>query len=86
MLPCPVGLFKLILNLFCWTDTEGRQLYLSDFIEHSDIGLCSDACEPILFKHGMTLDTTKFYSLISVWMILTSSQGFEKTATCAIIL
>ena len=34
----------------------------------------------------MTLDTTKFYNVIPVWMILTSSQGYKKSRSCAIIL
>ena len=30
------------------------------------IVLCGDTCEPIHFKLGMMLDTTKLYSLIQV--------------------
>ena len=33
-----------------------------------NIVLCQETCEPICFKLGIMLDTTKLYSLIPVWM------------------
>ena len=35
------------------------------------IGLLSDIYRWISFKYGVTIDTTKLYSLIAVWMTLT---------------
>ena len=36
---------------------------------------CAKACEPICFKLGMMLNTTKLYSLILVWMALMFARG-----------
>ena len=52
--------------------TQGRELYLHDFIKYAfDIGLCWDTCELIPFKLFMMLDMIKFYSMIPFGMALT---------------
>ena len=56
--------------LFCFgSNIEGRKLCWCDFIKYAlNIIMCPDTCEPICFKLGMMLNTTKRYSLIPVWM------------------
>ena len=51
-----------------------------------NIGLRSCTYEPICFKLGITVDSTKLYSLIPVCMTFTSTQGYGKVRTCAVIL
>ena len=62
MLPQPVGLLKLMLNLFCTSNTQGREICRCEFIKYTiNIVLCLDTCEQICFKLGMMLGAT--YSL-----------------------
>ena len=48
VLPQPVGLLKLLLNLFC-TSNIGERTICLDFIKYA-FDLCWDTCEPICFK------------------------------------
>ena len=51
MLPQPVGLLKLMLNLFFIIDIQGRELCWHDFMKYPyNIVLCQDTCELICFK------------------------------------
>ena len=93
MLPQPVGLLKFMLNLFLQVVFKGENsadvILLYDYA--FNVVMCWDTCLPICFKLGIMLDTTKFYSLIP-WSSLndlhvcSSSQGFGKASTCAVIL
>ena len=40
-----------------------------------NIIMCQGNCEPVYFKLGMMLNTSKLYSLISFWMTLMFAQG-----------
>ena len=61
------SMLKLMLNLFCTSNIQGRELCLCDFIKYIfNTGLRLDTFESIFFNLGMMLDTTKLYSLISV--------------------
>ena len=72
----PVGVLKLMLNLFCRSNIQGRELCWYDFIKHMiNIALCQDTCGSICFKLGMMLDMTKLYSLIPVWLTLILVKG-----------
>ena len=42
-----------------------------------NIGLYSDIYRQISFKHGIIIETSKFYILISVWMTLTFIQEIK---------
>ena len=44
-----------------------------------NIIMCQDTFEPICFKLGMMLNTTKLYILIPVWMTLMFIQGHRVT-------
>ena len=81
MLPQLLGLLKLMLNLFCTSTIQGRELCGHDFVKYSiNILQRRDTCEPICFRRlicfklGMVLDMTKLCSLIPVWMILMFPQ------------
>ena len=59
MLPQPVGLSKLRLNLICTSTIQRRELCRRDFTKfRMNIILCQDTGELICFKLGMMLDTT----------------------------
>ena len=76
MLPQPVGLLKLMRKLFCTSNIQGRELCWHDFMTYMfNIVMYRDTCDPICFKLGMMLHTTKLYCLIPVWMTLMFSQG-----------
>ena len=67
----PVGLLKLMLNLCCTHNIQGRKLYC-DFTEYMfNITICQDTCELICFKLALMLNTTNLYSLVPVWLTLT---------------
>ena len=71
LLPQPAGLLKLMLDLFCISDIDWRELSWRDFIKYKiNIVMCWDACESICFKLGTMLGIPKLYSLIPVWMTL----------------
>ena len=64
---------KLLLNL-------GREFNLGDFVKYTqNIGMCWNANDPISFKLGMMIDTTKGYILILVWVTLMFTQGLRFT-------
>ena len=66
MLPQPVGLLKLILNLFCTSTAQERDLRWLDFIEFFIfIVLCLDT-RTNLFQAWYDANTTELYSLIPV--------------------
>ena len=70
-LPQPVVLLKLVLNLLCRSNVQGRELCRHDFRKGTvNIVLCQYSCELICFKLGMMIDSTKLYNLIPVWMTL----------------
>ena len=70
-----VGLPKLILEMFCIIDMQGRKLYLHDFVKYLfNIGLYSNAYEPVSFKLKM-IDTAKLHILIPLWMTVTFTEG-----------
>ena len=58
LLPQPAGLLKPMLESFCRSTIQGRELCRRDF----HIVMCRGTCEPICFKLGMMLDTAKPYS------------------------
>ena len=59
MVSLPVGLFKLMLDLF-HTVFKGENTALVIFIKYTSIiGLCLDAYEPNSYKLGVMLDTIK---------------------------
>ena len=73
MLPQPVGLEKLKLNLFFM---RGASTYIIIFIKYAlNIDLCPDTYKLICVKLGRILGTTKFCSLILVWVMLMFTQG-----------
>ena len=85
--PQPNGLLKLVVNLFCTSNIQGRDLCLHDFIKYAiNIVHCWDTCKPIYFKLGMMLHTTKLYSLISVGINSLFTQGHRRARTCVVIL
>ena len=47
--------------------------------------MCQDTSEPIYFKIGIMLNTTKLYSLNDL-NVHSRSQGYEKSRTCTVIL
>ena len=64
LLPQPVLVSKLILNMIHVISIQGREVYLCDFIRYTfNIGLCMDAYELICFKLVIMLDKTKVYSI-----------------------
>ena len=70
MLPHPVGLLKLILNLVCTSQIQ------IDFVKHTfNIVLCEDTRESICFKLGV-LNTTKF--CLNDLNVHSRSQGYGK--------
>ena len=76
LLAHPVGLLKLMLNLFCTSNIQEKELCWRDFIKYMiNIVVCRDACEPICFKLDVMLGMTKLYNLIPVWMTLVFTQG-----------
>ena len=49
MLPQPVGLLKLMLNLFCTSNIQGRELCQHDFVKYTfNFVMCQDTCERIV--------------------------------------
>ena len=75
MLPHSVGVLKLIQNLLVGLIFKGEN-YLRALIWYIfDIGLRPDAREPLCFKLGMMLDMNRLYSMIPIWITLTSSQS-----------
>ena len=86
ILPQPVGLLKLLLNLVFTIKIQMRKHCWWCFIFYGGgkkkkkkkyiyMGVCQDTCELIWFKHGMMLDRTKVCSMIPVLMILKFTQG-----------
>ena len=73
MLPHPVGLLKLMLNLVC--TCKGM-----NSADGTNIFLCWGTCESICFKLGTMLDTTKLNTLIPIWMTLLFTQGHRVMA------
>ena len=79
--------FLSMLNLFCTISTQGREFYICDFVKYTFvIGLPSDTYESICFKLNRLLDTTEVYSIIPVWMILTSTQGHRYQGNVDLVL
>ena len=63
MLAQPIGSLKLMPKLVYMINIQARELYLSAFIKLTECtfntGLQWDAWEPLCYKLGMLLDTTK---------------------------
>ena len=53
-----------------------------------DIVMCKDTCEPICFKLGMMVNTSKLYSdcILNDLDVHSRSQGYGKARTCAVIM
>ena len=51
----------------------------------STFNIFQDTCEPISFKLGMTLNTTKLYSLIPVWMTFMFTPGYRITENLELV-
>ena len=67
MLLQPVGLLKVIQNLFCAINIQEREPYLGEWMKYAfNIDLRSNTFGPISFKLGMMIDTTALYGLIPV--------------------
>ena len=76
-----------MLNLFCTNSIKGKEHCWRDFMKYTfDIVNCQDTCEPICFKLGMLRNTTKLYSLVSVWMILMLTEGHMDEGKPEIVL
>ena len=53
----PVSLLKVMQNILCASNFQGRGLCWHDFIKYMiDIVLCLDICELICFRLGVMLD------------------------------
>ena len=64
-------LLKLMLTFFGISILKRRELWWRYFMEYTfNIVLCQDTCEPICYKLGMMLSTTKLCCLIPVWVTL----------------
>ena len=76
MFPQPVGLLRFRLNTFRVISVQGRELYSADFVRYTlNIDLHSEAYQPISFKLGLMIDTSKLDILIPVYMTLTFNEG-----------
>ena len=69
MWPQPLSLLKLMLNLFCTKNVQGRKLCWCDFYKITTV-LCWHTCELICFKLRMVLSISILYSLISVRIVV----------------
>ena len=75
VLPQPFGLLKLMLNIFCTNNIQGRELCCCNCVKYTfHIILCQDTCEAICFKLDIMLNVTTLYSVIPVWMTLMFTQ------------
>ena len=74
VVPQPVDLFKLLVNLIC-TSTIQEKILCWRFMKYMfNLVLCQDNYEWICFKLGMVLSTTELNSLIPVWMTFMFTQ------------
>ena len=86
ILPQPVGLLKLMLDWFYISNIQGRERLWCYFMKYMfNIVMHQDTCEPICFKLGMVLNTTKLYSLIPIWMTLMFTQGHRGTGKVGLV-
>ena len=77
---------KLVLNLFYSRIILRGELCWCDFMKYVfNIVLCQDTCEPIHFKLGMMLKTTKLNSLIPVWMSFMFTEGHWVTGKLELV-
>ena len=83
-------LFKLLLNLFCTSIIQGRELCSHDLVKFMfKVVMCQDTCPSNYFKLCMTLHTTKLYSLIlnelHLWSLkVTESWGLVQSFCCTV--
>ena len=81
-----------MLNLFCSHKLYIYQFSLRELCSHEfmkctfNIVMCQNTCELICFELGGMLNTTKLYSLISVWMALVFTQGHRRTGNLELVL
>ena len=73
----PDDLLKFMINLFCTSNIEGRELCCRDLVQYTIKIVLSRV--PTCLRLGIMLDTTKLYSLIS-------KPGRRKAGTSAVIL
>ena len=69
----PVGVKNLVLSLFRSFNIEGREPYLSDFVNKSLAFACIQTFTDQFLSS--LIEATKLYILTSVWMSLTFIQG-----------
>ena len=67
MLPQPVRLLKLTLDVFCRINIQWGELYSNDYIKSTlNTGQLSNTYKPIRFRLSMMLDTAKFHSMVPI--------------------
>ena len=82
LLPQPVGLLKPILNIFCTSTVQRKEICWCDFTKYMiNIVMWTDLCQT-----GLVLDMTALYSLIPVWMTLMFTQGHRVTKKLELVL
>ena len=87
MLSQPVGLLKLVLNLFCTSTIQGRELCWRDFMKCMiDLVLESGHLQTNLFQTWCDARHNCVLQLVPVWMTLMFTQGHGKARTRAVIL
>ena len=77
-----------MLNLFCASNIQGRELCWRDFMKYTFGTLTCLDLLPICFKLGMMLNTTNlgFDSSLNCVDVHSRSQGYGKGRICAVIL
>ena len=86
MSPQRVHSLNLIPDLFPISNTQGRELRGRAVMKcTSNIGMCQNTWEPICFKLGMMLNTTKLYSWNPIWMSLMFTQGHRVTGNMELV-
>ena len=85
----PVGLLKLMLNLFDMNRVQWRELCLLDFVRQTfDIGFCLHSCESICFKLRMLIETascTFWYQFKLPWGTLRVTGLWESLNLCILL-
>ena len=67
ILPLAIGLFKLMFNLICIINIQGREPAFGDIKKYMFMTGCRfNASEPFFFKLGMMKGMSKLYMLVPV--------------------
>ena len=87
----PVGLFKLMLDLFCSisiNEAASLSWFYKIYPFGFNIGLGLEVYESISFKYGMIIDNTRLQcdTRLNYLHLYSWSQGYKKASTCVIIL